>query len=246
VAIALVGSAALANINAGTVSATTVTRAFTAGNCAIAVASIFRQTTFTVDSVTDGAGNTWNLLTVGTADATGLFQRLAVAYAMNVAAGSATVSFNLSSSAVTISNTGVSEFSGVATASALDDSATNSEISTAAADVTAGPIDTTEAGDLIYGAACVRAVSDTNVNFGSPTNFTNIYRQNNSATGGQAPSLDAAYWLPGAVQTNFSPAWTHDNAAGTEGIGIVLALKAAAAAVHLHRIIGGGGNRVIS
>lgn len=104
--------------------------------------------TGTVSSVTDSAGNTWTLLSQAS-DTTNT-QGLQLAYAMNATAGATTVTATFSGS-TSFRRITLAEYSGVATASALDTSAVknNGVNTTAANDVTVGPITTTAAGDLI-------------------------------------------------------------------------------------------------
>lgn len=223
--IAIAGSSTLTNTNALTNAIGCGTRTVAAGSLLVAVASIDRAAAFTASSCSDATGNTWNIV-VATADNTGLVGRLAIAYAMNAVGGSTTPQFNLDSSASSFANAGFSEFTGVKTASALDTSNSNSNIDTSGATkVTPGSINTGDAGDLILGAATIRSTTDTNVNFASPTNWSTIFRQNNNPTPGTGPSLDFGYWLPGAVQSSYNPAWGHDNNVNDRGAGMIFAFK---------------------
>lgn len=223
--IALAGSSTLTNTNASVATVGCGTRTVAAGSLLVAVAAMDRAAAFTVNSCTDANGNTWNLV-VATADNTGLMARLAIAYAMNAAAGSTTPQFSLATTASTFGNAGFSEFTGVLASGALDTSNSNSNIdTTGATKVTPGSITTVDAGDLIVGAATIRSSTDTNVTFASPTSWTNVYRQNNNPTPGTGPSLDFGYWLPGATQSAYNPPWSHDNNANDRGAGMIFAFK---------------------
>lgn len=215
---AFVGNAALANTNAS-VGSVAVTRTLTAGNLAVAVCQALRSTTFTITGVTAG----WTLYTASQLGAT-LFGQLGFAWIPNVAGGSTTCTFTLSSTASTFGNTGMMEFSAIKTSSPLDGTpVSNAEINTASGtDCSAGPITTADANGLLVGAAGVRSSTDTNVTWGSPASWTNVYRQNNSPTPGTGPAIDAGYWLPGAAQTNYTAQWSNDNNAGDEGAAILV------------------------
>jgi hypothetical protein len=116
------------------------------------------------------------------------------------------------------------EFSGVATTTPEDAFTSNDDIDTSGAtDVSAGPITTTDAGDLILGSASDSS-SDATLNFASPTSWTNKYRQNDSNT---FIGHDSGYWLPAAIQTTYTAQWSHDNNASDESCGAIVALKPA-------------------
>lgn len=230
-AIALVGSVTTQVSTGGSSSnAPSITRnSVSAGNCLVAVASIgdAADLDFTITNTTDGT----NTYTTRTAVCTDANQRLyaVVAYALNVAAGNFTVAFNLagtSAGANRYFNLGLYEFSGVATASAEDTWDANDDIdSSGAVDASAGPITTTDAGDLIIGCCAVNAADDV-LNFVSPTSWTNAYRQNDS---NGFYGMDSGYWLPGATQTTYTAQWSHDNSSGYESCAVVVALKPAGA-----------------
>lgn len=224
--IALVQSATQVNVASSSSDALAITiTGTTAGNCLVAFASIWdNNTTWVLDTVTDG-GNTF---VVRQANATrpGDRSKAVVAYAVNIAGGDRTVVFNLSGTVGGPSrfySLGCLEFSGVAATSPEDAFDINETIDTATLDVSAGPITTTQATALIVGAASVNTGADNTLNFASPASWINSYRQNAAL---DFTGLDAGYWLPGAIQTTYSPQWAHDNNADDFGAGVVVALKA--------------------
>jgi hypothetical protein len=151
-----------------------------------------------------------------------------VAYAVNVTGGNRTIAVNLSGTSAGFNryySMGAMEFSGVATSAAEDTFDSNNDINTAGGtDISAGPITTTDAGDVLIGTAADTSTS-TNLNFGSPTSWTNVYRQNDSST---YMGFDSGYWIPGSIQTTYTAQWSHDNNALDEGSGTIVALKPAA------------------
>lgn len=196
-----------------------------AGNCIIVVGTVgdFGGTGLTITSVTDGT----NTYTVRTSVSTDGAQRVyaIVAYAVDVSAGNFTPQVNLgntSGGSNRYFTLGAMEWSGVAISTPEDtwDAADDFEVS--GADVAAGPITTGYAGALIVGA-CAMAMGSANLAFASPTSWTNRYRENDSNT---YYGHDSGTWLPGTVQTSYSPAWSHANASG-EGSAVVVSLKPA-------------------
>jgi hypothetical protein len=227
-AIALVQSATQVDVAASSTTAPSITiNSVAGGNALVAVGSIWdNNTTWTLDSVTDG-GNTFTVRSgTGTRGAQDRF-RSVVAHSVNVTGGNRTVAFNLGGTqagAFRYYVLGCQEWSGVALSSAEDTFDVNQEIDTSGStDVSSGPITTTEAADLLVGCAGLDS-ADTACNFGSPASWTNSYRQDNSSS---FVGLDAGYWLPGSVQTTYTAQWSHDNNASDFGAGVVVALKAA-------------------
>lgn len=229
---ALVQSATQVSTAASSSTAPSITlNGVTAGNCLVAVASIGDSSlTYTISSVTDGT----NTYTVRSGVCTDANQRLyaVVAYALNVSAGNFTVAFNLSGAsggANRYFNLGLYEFSSSPNSLAEDVWDANDDIdSSGATDANAGPITTTDAGDLIVGCAALNA-NDPAATWSSPTSWTNTYRQSDS-TGFYG--MDSGYWYPGSIQTTYTPQWVHDNGGGYESCAVVVALKP---------VVGGGG-----
>lgn len=112
------------------------------------------------------------------------------------------------------------EWSGINTESAED---VNELILMTSTDLSAGPITTGSDDDLIVGVAGA-STPDTNLNWASPTSWTNSHRQNNSAA---TIGLDAGYWLPGSVQSVYTAQWAHDNPVGPHGAGVIVAFSPA-------------------
>lgn len=228
-AIALVQSATQVNVSASSAtSLTIVINGVVAGNALVAYGSIFDgNNTWTISSIAD-AGNTWATLEAAAQFNATQRSRASLAYAVNVTGGARTITWTLAGTSGAGGRfyvLGVSEFSGVASASPLDDSATNANIA-AGTDANAGGtgFTTTAAGSLITGTANpVSAL--TNMAFVSPTSWTNTYRQNDANT---FAGMDAGYWLPGATQTDYTAQWSHANTVSPEeSAAIVIALLAA-------------------
>ena len=176
------------------------------------------------DTVTDG-GNTFVIRQARAG--TSSFVRAGVAVALNVTGGSRTVSFNTSgSTGTTWAVYGCEEISGVLSAAAEETWDANDQIDTSALMCSAGPITTTNAGDLFYGCAGTSS-NDATMNFASPTGWTNVYRQNDNPT---YTGMDAGRWEPGSTQSNYTAQWTHDMNANDDGCGVVVALKPVAGA----------------
>ena len=199
------------------------------GNAIVGFASIYDgNTTWTLTDTTDG-GNTF-VTRQGKATHTpaGSAQRAVVAVAVNVTGGNRTVAFNLAGTlggANRYYSLGCQEWSGVATSSPEDTFDVNEEIDTSGAvDISAGPITTTDIGDVLVGATTLIS-SDPTANFASPASWSNSYRQNDC---GAFVGFDAGYWLPGSIQTTYTAQWAHDNNTDDKGAGVVVALKPAA------------------
>lgn len=222
-AIALVTTATQVSVAGSSTTAPSITISATNGNAITGLASIWdNNATWTLTNTTDGG----NSFTTRQGSASGSSRSIAaVAWAVNITGGSRTVAFNLAgSSAGTRSyELGCLEFSGVKTSAAEDAQDANAEINAGTTDASAGPITTTDAGDLLIGAATDNS-GDLTLNFASPTSWTNKYRQNDS---NGTIGFDAGYWLPGATQTTYTAQWAHDNTAGDVAAGVVVALLAA-------------------
>jgi hypothetical protein len=197
------------------------------GNALVWVGAVYDSDgDYTITGITD-SGNTWtvrNGVVSSAADRT----YAAVGYAVNITGGNRTVTISLASTSAGANRYltyGCFEFSGVATSTPEDTWDANDEVSIATNDLNAGPITTTDAGDLLVGAVAIFFTTSTNVNFASPTSWTNSYRENNPNA---HASLDAGYWIPGSVKTTYTAQWVHDNEASREGCGVVVALKPAA------------------
>lgn len=203
----------------------------TNGNALVFLGAVWdNNATFTISSV-DDAGNSW---TTRTGIATGSSRAYTiVSHAQNITGGTRTVTLSLadtSAGANRFLTYGCLEFSGVATSAAEDVWDANDDFAIDTNDLNAGPITTTDAGDVLVGAASIRQITDNDVAWASPTSWTNSYRENLANT---HQSLDAGYWLPGAVQTTYTAQWTHDNEAAREGSAVIIALRPAASAVRL-------------
>ena len=220
----LIQTATQVNVaSSGTTAPSIVLTSAVAGNTILAFASIWHGgLAWTYTNTTDG-GNTFTSL-AATATNPGTDQSRAIgSVAFNITGGSRTVAFNLSGVSSTFYVLGCLEWSALAS---VDVSAATSNIDMTSLDISAGPITTTDAGDVLIGVA-TQNTGDANINYASPTSWTNSYRQNDSAT---YVGMDAGYWVPGSIQTTYTAQWTNDNTAGEWGGGVVMALKPAAGA----------------
>ena len=228
-AISIVQSATQVNVGASTSTAPSITlNGVTAGNTLLYVGGIVDlNITWSITDVTDG-GDAFTLRQANDQGiASGSSSRSVVAFARNVSSGNKTVQANLagtSAGAGRYYTLGLIEVSG---ADPEDDFAQNSNQDAGTTDLLAGGtgFTTTEADDLIIGAVAINT-GTTQAAFGSPTSWTNRYRQND---GVNFTPTDVGTWLPGATQTNYTAQWTHTNNAGDDGSGTVVALKATAA-----------------
>jgi len=226
-AIALVQSATQVDVAGSSTTAPSITlNGVTAGNYLVLTGGIFDSSaTLTITSTTDGT----NTYTTRTGVSTGAAQRVysVVAYAKVTASGDYTVAVNLSNTSGGANRyyvLGLQEWSGVHPTTPEDTWDANDDIdSSGAVDASAGPISTTDAGDLLVGAAVVDAV-DTALNFSSPASWTNAYRQND---GNAYVGFDSGYWLPGSIQTTYTAQWSHDNGVNYRSAGVIVALKPA-------------------
>jgi len=217
----LIQTATQVNVAAsGTTAPSIVLTSAVAGNTILAFASIWHGgLAWTYTNTTDG-GNTFTSL-AATATNPGTDQSRAIgSVAFNITGGSRTVAFNLSGVTSLYYVLGCLEWSALAS---VDVSAATSNIDTTTLDISAGPITTTDAGDVLIGVATLDT-GDTTINFASPTSWTNSYRHDSNIYIG----MDAGYWVPGSIQTTYTAQWAHDNTAGNWGGGVVIALKPSA------------------
>ena len=183
--------------------------------------------TWTTGTLSDG-GNTWTVreceaIVVATQKVRGY-----VGWAVGITGGTRTVNITMTgaSAGTRYLWLGCLEFSGVATSAAEDTWDANSNVDYFAVDISAGPITTTDAGDVLVGTAALIS-NDTTLNWASPTSWTNSYREGD---GSANQNIDAGYWLPAAIQTTYTAQWAHDNVTSEAGA-VVVALKPVAAAV---------------
>lgn len=225
-AIAFVQAATQVQVSGSGTTAPSITlNGTTNANALVLTATIGEDgNSMTISSVTDG-GNTF----VVRSGKTSTFSVHAVAaYAVNITGGNRTVAANLAGTSGSRYYTlGLTEWSGVATSSPEDTFDANDSIDTSVNDANAGPITTTDAGDLLMGT-CSGNTASTNMNYASPASWTNRFRSNDaSAFFGH----DSGSWLPGSTQTTYTAQWTHDNAASDTASAVVVALKPAGGAV---------------
>ena len=219
---ALVQTATIVQVDASAATSFNLSMTGTAGGNALTTLwAIFdNNATWTISGV-DDSGNSWT-----TREGTGTRAtrvKGVVSWAVGITGGDRTITISLagtSGGALRYLNYGGLEWSGIKTSAAEDDWDDNSEVDMAATDASAGPIDTTDAGDLIVGVAVVTN-NDTTVNWGSPASWTNVYRQNDNSN---HQGIDAGYWLPGSIQTSYTAQWSHDNASSHDCAGVVVAL----------------------
>jgi len=222
-AIALVQTATQVQVDASSATSFNITITGTAnGNALTACHSVYDAALFSISSVSD-SGNSWTTRT-GTASSGSDRTDGVLSHAANITGGSRTITIALSGTSggsnryITY---GAQEWSGVATSAYEDTWDDNSEVDITSADVTAGPITTTDAGDVLVGIATANI--SLAMSYGSPTSWTNSYREDD---GSLHATYDVAYWLPGSIQTTYSPQWSHTNSA-TKGTAVVVALKPA-------------------
>jgi len=200
------------------------------GNTLVWLGAIFDlNETWTTGTFTD-TGNTWTTRE-GEAAKTGQKTRSYVIWATGITGGTRTLTIPLTGTSGEGGRYviyGCLEFSGLHTTAAEDTWDQNSNIDYTTNDVTAGPITTTDAGDVLVGAASLLS-GDPTLNWASPTSWTNSYRENDTS---DHENIDAGYWIPGSIQTTYSAQWTHDNTSGTRGCAVVVALKPAAPDQH--------------
>lgn len=186
--------------------------------------------TYTLGATTDGGNSFTTRSGVATSGSNRIYA--VAAHAENITGGSRTITVAFSGTAAGTNywGIGVTEKSGVATTFAEDASNHRDDIDITAADITGGSITTTDAGDLIFGVAATLSTDSTH-NWASPTSWTNRYRRDNGTTN---QAFDGGDWLPGSIQTGYSPQWAHDNTTAIlEGCGVVVALRAVGAPVRV-------------
>jgi len=226
----LIQTATQVNVaGSGTTAPSIVLTSAVAGNTILAFASFWHTgITWTYTNTTDG-GNTFTSL-AATATNPGTDQtRGVVSVAFNITGGSRTVAFNLSGVTDLYYVLGCLEWSALAS---VDVSAATSNIDMTSLDSSAGPITTTDAGDVLIGVATQDSGS-AGLTLASPTSWTNSYRQNDSAT---YVGMDAGYWVPGSIKTTYTAQWAHINTAGEWCGGVVMALKPAAGGAAAARV----------
>ncbi len=205
--VALVG-----NTNTPTSAAVTslaTTYSSVAGSCL--VLSIATRNSI-LTGVTDSAGNTW---TAGPKVSSSTTTRIEIWYVVNAAAITSVTSAFPSSQCVNM----LAEFSGVASATPLDQSTSNANASGTTCNT--GSITTTNPDDVLVAAACAIAARTLTLDAGP--GFTQL---DNVADTGSAGERGAnAYKIVGSTGT-YNNTWTLDTAAVSAGA--ILALKAAA------------------
>lgn len=228
--IAYVNKSTLALVDAATNTVTLNALAgVSAGNCLVVTCSVFLANTNSVAAPTVAdAGGSYTVRYSHRGTNLNFMQYEIVAYRLNVGAGSFTpvITFVGADSGGTYGTGGVAEFSGVATSSAEDTWDGNDAQLITSNDVNAGPITTTDAGVLLIGCGGVPADSSTSLAWSDPASWTNLFRNNDGWTSGTGH--DSGFWLPGSIQTGYTPQWAHRNISGEYGSAVVVALKAAA------------------
>lgn len=220
--IAVQGWAATSNVQAvqgSSASSSAPTRAFgsnvTAGN-AIGGFIQWTSTSITLTSVTDSLGNTYTLIHNPTDH---IVVRSAMFYAVNIAGGADTLTFNFSSAVTSaqvfheIGGVSVSPFDG-STINTQDAPGTGTDA------VTSTAITTTAAGDYIFGASSEWSTGSA-INVG--TGFTTAGYGGNASGG----NMRGEYLIQGAAGSVAATFTAPGNAYATSGI---MAFKAPAAA----------------
>lgn len=237
-AIQYVQKATLGESNATTNPNSITLTGVTAGNCLVLMGSIYNSSgIFTISGISDGASYT---VRSGLHSTGGDRQYSVVAYLLNASSGTHTVNVTLADASAfgTYAVLGLAEFSGVLTASAEDTWDANDDVLITSSDLSAGPITTTDAGDLLLGCAGFVADSTTSLAWASPSSWTNLYRQNDGFTSGTGH--DSAYWIPGSIQTSYTAQWSHRNITAAEGSAVVVALKPAVSFIPRSMLMGAG------
>ena len=226
-AVALVQAVTVVQVDASSATSFNISVPSAGSGNALTFVSGFwdNNTTWTI-SGTDDSGNSWTTIpaycTVGASKAAS-----AVAYATGITGGTRTVTVSLSGTASgpkRYLTYGCLEFSGVKSSTAEDVQAVSDDFDITSNDVNAGPVTTTDAGDVFIGAVSSRA-NDTNMAYGSPASWTNSYRENDNTN---HASVDAGYWIPGGIQTTYTAQWSHSNFASECCAAMVALLPAAA------------------
>lgn len=197
---------------ASVTSVTTGAITTTTGNLLVALAASYVQTA----TVSDSKGNTWTNVASFTAG-TG---RVRMDYVLN-ATGGASHTFTATCGSADYPTITVMEFSGVATSSALDVSATDF-VSGGSSSHTVGPVTTTDAGDVLIGVGS--SPSSTSYTVSAP------FTQDRTLDTGALEGIVTGYYLPGSTG-NYSFDFTTSNSSAAAR-SIIAAFKPAA---------GGGG-----
>jgi len=179
-----------------------------AGNALFVLVGV-KSATVSISSITDNLGNTWTQVALRTGTST----REYIYYALNVAGGSTTVTVNFSASVTAAQN--LSEFSGIATSSALDVAGAGAQADASTSPAT-GSVTTANANDLVIGGA--GQVSVETVLTGPSNSFAGLSKANTTGGSGASNITQlSAYRIVTATGT-FSTAWTVNNAQDWAGI----------------------------
>jgi hypothetical protein len=128
----------------------------------LVVCQSWDTSTLTALSASDTAGNSWTVA-VGPTTLSGYFSQGCL-YAINKAATASDVVTVTGTGATTPDNTKIAEFSGIASSSPIDVTATNSHAGTSSVP-TSGAATTTNANDLIFGTSIVNSGDGTGSGF---------------------------------------------------------------------------------
>jgi len=200
----------VASGNTGTLPVT-LTSPSTSGNALVAVVALAAGSSASVTSVTDSAGGTWTRGPVGFL--TGANTRVEIWYRL---AATSVTSVTATLSAAKTAAVNVTEWSGVASSSAVDGSVGGSGAS--ATTVTTPSLATTNATDVVIGAINYPAAATSTL---APGSFISLSDLNASTS----VHGRAAYALSSATGS-FQASWTLSAASGGNG-GVTIALKAA-------------------
>jgi hypothetical protein len=191
------GSATSASV---TGNSATLTSPVTSGNMLCGMATAFGPASSVTIGITDDKGNTYTI--VGNNNYNTFTELFFFFYCLNITNGPQTITSTLSGG-----NTGsyvgiiADEFSGVATTSAFDQTASAQPSGVSGTDsASSGSATTTAPGELIYGMA----VNFTNVSTAAGTNFTYTEHETNTLNA----ELGAEYYIQpsaGAIAATFSP-----------------------------------------
>jgi acid phosphatase type 7 len=200
----------VASGNTGTLPAT-LTSSSTPGNALVAVVALAAGSSASVVSVTDSAGATWTRGPVGFL--TGVNSRVEIWYRLDA---TSVTSVTATLSAAKSAAVNVTEWSGVASSSAVDGSLAGNGAS--ATTVTTPSLATTNATDLVIGAINYPVTATSTLSSGPFISLSDL----NASTSVHGR---AAYALTSAAGS-FQASWTLSTASGGNG-GAIIALKAA-------------------
>jgi len=189
----------------------TLTSPSTSGNALVAVVALAAGSSASVTSVTDSAGGTWTKGPVGFL--TGVNSRVEIWYCV---AASSVTSVTATLSAAKSAAVNVTEWSGVAPASAVDGSLGGNGAS--ATTVTTPSLSTSNATDVVIGAINYPAAATSTL---SPGSFINLSDLNASTS-----VHGRAAYAPTSAAGSFQASWTLSTASGGNG-GATIALKGA-------------------